>query len=62
VDDLEGRRAEHDATWDCIAARRLGARALALRTGGFSREELRGAGAEEVYDSLPELGAALLQR
>jgi len=51
-----------DSTWDCIAARRLGARALALRTGGFSRGELRGAGAEEVYDSLPELGAALLQR
>lgn len=51
-----------DATWDCIAARRLGARALALRTGGFSREELREAGAEEVYDSLPELGTALLHR
>lgn len=49
-----------DSTWDCIAARRLGARALALRTGGFSREELLEAGADAVYDSLPEVGAALL--
>jgi phosphoglycolate phosphatase-like HAD superfamily hydrolase len=42
-----------------VAAGRLGARSLALLTGGFSREELREAGAQRVYDSLPELGTAL---
>jgi phosphoglycolate phosphatase-like HAD superfamily hydrolase len=48
-----------DSTWDCVAAGRLGARSLALRTGGFSRDELLEAGAEEVYDSLPDLASAL---
>ncbi len=30
-------------------------RSLAVRTGGFSVEELTGAGAGAVFDSLPEL-------
>lgn len=48
-----------DSTWDCEAARRLGLVSYALRTGGFSAEELRAAGATEVYDDLPALAADL---
>ena len=48
-----------DATWDAEAAGRLGIPAVALRTGGFSVEELRAAGAEQVYDDLPALPADL---
>jgi HAD superfamily hydrolase (TIGR01549 family) len=44
-----------DSTWDCEAARRISTTALAVRTGGFSVDELLGAGAARVYDSLPEL-------
>lgn len=44
-----------DSTWDCLAAGRLGVRSLAVRTGGFSDDELRDAGAEEVAESLPAL-------
>jgi HAD superfamily hydrolase (TIGR01549 family) len=51
-----------DSTWDCVAAARLGAQCLALRTGGFSRDELLEAGAAEVYDSLPDLTRALTSR
>ncbi|MBA2506032.1 MAG: HAD family hydrolase [Thermoleophilaceae bacterium] len=44
-----------DSTWDCEAAKRAGIETLAVLTGGFSDEELREAGASEVYGSLPEL-------
>lgn len=44
-----------DSPWDCVAAKRLGAPTLAVRTGGFSVGELEEAGAQRVYDSLPEL-------
>lgn len=44
-----------DATWDCIAARRLGVPVLAVRTGGFSVDELKEAGAAMVFSSLDEL-------
>lgn len=44
-----------DSVWDFVAARRLGMRGLALRTGGFSDDELTAAGAEVVVDALPEL-------
>ena len=44
-----------DSTWDCEAALRLRARPIAVRTGGFSREELLEAGALDVHDSLPAL-------
>jgi phosphoglycolate phosphatase-like HAD superfamily hydrolase len=44
-----------------VAAGRLGARSLAVRTGGFSRSELLDAGATEVYDSLPDLTEALVR-
>jgi HAD superfamily hydrolase (TIGR01549 family) len=48
-----------DATWDCEAAGRLGVPSYGLRTGGFSGEELRAAGAREVYDDLPSLTSDL---
>jgi HAD superfamily hydrolase (TIGR01549 family) len=48
-----------DSTWDAIAAGKLGVPTIALRTGGFSVEELRKAGADQVYDSLAALRAAL---
>ena len=48
-----------DSTWDCEAAGRAGVRCFGLLTGGFSEEELREAGAEDVFDSLADLIGAL---
>jgi len=48
-----------DSTWDFVAARRAGVPGYAIRTGGFSPEELRDAGAREVFDSLGDLHGAL---
>ncbi|WP_432513865.1 HAD family hydrolase [Kineococcus sp. SYSU DK001] len=44
-----------DSTWDCEAAGNAGMRSVAVRTGGFSVEELTGAGAVAVFDSLTGL-------
>ncbi len=44
-----------DSTWDCVAAEKAGLSTVALLTGGFSEQELREAGAVEVYESLEEL-------
>jgi HAD superfamily hydrolase (TIGR01509 family) len=44
-----------DSTWDCIAAERAGIPMVAVLTGGFSEEELREAGAEHIFGSLPDL-------
>ena len=44
-----------DSTWDCIAAGKLDIPTVALRTGGFSADELREAGAGWVFDSVAEL-------
>ncbi len=44
-----------DSVWDCEAAGKLDVPTLAVRTGGFSDEELRKAGAAGVYESLEEL-------
>ena len=49
-----------DSVWDCVAAKRLGVPSYAVRTGGFSPEELREAGARAVYDDLVELREALV--
>jgi HAD superfamily hydrolase (TIGR01549 family) len=48
-----------DSTWDCVAAGRADVASLALRTGGFSVEELREAGASGVYESLVQLRQSL---
>ena len=44
-----------DSVWDAVAAREVGVATIAVRTGGFSNEELRDAGAEWVFESLDEL-------
>jgi HAD superfamily hydrolase (TIGR01509 family) len=44
-----------DSTFDCEAARRCGIETVALLTGGFSEQELREAGATDVFESLEDL-------
>jgi len=44
-----------DSVYDCQAAARAGIESIGLLTGGFSAEELRGAGAEAVFDSIEAL-------
>ena len=39
-----------DATWDAIAATKLGIRSVAVRTGGIGDSELRDAGFSEIVD------------
>jgi HAD superfamily hydrolase (TIGR01509 family) len=48
-----------DSTWDCEAARRAGIKTVAVLTGGFSEQELREAGAADVFESISELREAL---
>jgi HAD superfamily hydrolase (TIGR01549 family) len=48
-----------DSVWDAEAAERAGIGTYAVRTGGFSVEELTSAGAKKVYDSLGDLHADL---
>jgi len=44
-----------DSVWDAVSARAVGVPTIAVRTGGFSTDELRDAGAEWVFESLEEL-------
>lgn len=57
VEKVEGRDAlvVGDSVWDFEAAHRAGYAGYAIRTGGFSVDELREAGALEVFESVPEL-------
>jgi HAD superfamily hydrolase (TIGR01549 family) len=48
-----------DTPWDIKAASKAGVPTLAVMTGGFSRDELREAGAAEVFSSISELLAGL---
>ncbi|WZH35707.1 MAG: HAD family hydrolase [Microbacterium enclense] len=48
-----------DSPWDAIAAAKADIDTVAVRTGGFSPEELREAGATHVFDSLRDLIAGL---
>ncbi len=50
-----------DAVWDCLASARAGLPSVAVLTGGFSREELRGSGARFVGRDL-ETVAGWLRR
>ncbi len=50
-----------DTVWDVEAAARAGVETLAVLTGGFSEQELRDAGAREVYTSVEELRKSLKQ-
>ncbi len=49
-----------DTVWDVEAAKRAGVETLAVLTGGFSEQELRDAGAREVFTSVEELRQSLL--
>jgi HAD superfamily hydrolase (TIGR01509 family) len=44
-----------DSTWDCEAAKAAKIKSIAVLTGGFSSEELRAAGASDVFESIEEL-------
>jgi HAD superfamily hydrolase (TIGR01509 family) len=50
-----------DSVWDVLAARRMKAAAVALRTGGFDGHELQESGAYRVYDDPRELSKSLEQ-
>jgi len=49
-----------DATWDCEAARNAGMTPVAVRCGGFGREELEAAGAAAVFETLAEVREAVM--
>lgn len=49
-----------DSPFDALAATKAGISTVAVMTGGFSRQELKDAGAVEVFDTLAELGDYLL--
>ena len=44
-----------DSTWDCRAAGNADIESIGVLTGGFSRDELRDAGASRVYESIVEM-------
>ncbi len=48
-----------DSVYDCLAAGKIDISSIAVRTGGFSTEELEQAGASAVFDSLGDLHDAL---
>jgi len=48
-----------DTPWDVEAARRAGVDTICVITGGFSEQELRAAGAADVFESVDELRQAL---
>jgi HAD superfamily hydrolase (TIGR01549 family) len=50
-----------DTVWDVEAAKRAGVETLAVLTGGFSEQELRDAGARDVYESVEELRQSLME-
>jgi HAD superfamily hydrolase (TIGR01549 family) len=49
-----------DTVWDVEAAKRAGVETLTVLTGGFSEQELRDAGAKDVFTSVEELRQSLL--
>ena len=50
-----------DTVWDVEAAKRAGVETLAVLTGGFSEQELRDAGARDVFTSVEELRQSLAE-
>jgi HAD superfamily hydrolase (TIGR01509 family) len=48
-----------DTVWDVEAGKRAGVETLAVLTGGFSEQELRDAGARDVFTSVEELRKGL---
>ena len=50
-----------DTVWDVEAAKRTGVETLAVLTGGFCEQELRDAGAKDVFTSVEELRLSLAE-
>lgn len=48
-----------DTVWDVEAAKRAGVETVAVLTGGFSEQELRDAGARDVFTSVEEVRKSL---
>jgi len=48
-----------DSIWDVRAARTAGLKCVCVLTGGFYAHELRGEGADEIYDNVEQLRAHL---
>jgi HAD superfamily hydrolase (TIGR01509 family) len=48
-----------DTPWDVMAAQKAGVATLAVVTGGFSEQELRDAGAADVFESVADLESRL---
>jgi phosphoglycolate phosphatase-like HAD superfamily hydrolase len=65
LDKVDGRPEDAlligDTVWDVEAAHRAGVETLAVRTGGFSEQELTDAGARKVFTSVEELRESLLE-
>src|SRR5829696_7081626 len=65
LDKVDGEPADAmligDTVWDVKAAARAGVETLAVRTGGFSEQELTEAGAREVFRSVEELRKSLIE-
>ena len=59
--EAQGAMAIGDAVWDVQAARRADIRCVGLETGGFSRQELESAGAEEVFEDPASLLRAIAE-
>src|SRR4051794_27216979 len=50
-----------DSVWDCEAAKRAEIESVGVLTGGFSEQELREAGAVQVFDSIEALRGSIEQ-
>ena len=65
LDKVDGRPEDAlligDTVWDVEAAHKAGVETLAVLTGGFSEQELSGAGAREVFTSVEELRQSLVE-
>ena len=48
-----------DTPWDCKSAQGAGVQTVCVRTGGFSEQELWGAGAVSVFESIAQLAERL---
>ena len=48
-----------DTPWDCKSAQGAGVQTVCVRTGGFSEQELRDAGAVSVFESIAQLAERL---
>src|SRR4051812_40261756 len=48
-----------DSTWDCEAAKRAEIESVGVLTGGFSEQELRDAGAVQVFESIEALRGSI---